>query len=84
LSFHSGPFIASLLERGADVNLQGRKEGSALRAAVVFPREHIIKLLLDRGADMHACQPGRYGSAFQLTLGKGPRDHPVIAGLWEE
>lgn len=41
-----------LLDRGAEVNVQGGKCGSALQAASWDGNEDVVQLLLDRGADI--------------------------------
>ena len=46
--------IELLLERGADVNVQGGVNGNALQAASVGGHKEIVELLLERGADVNA------------------------------
>lgn len=42
--------VKLLLDRGADVNAQGGKYGSALRAASHWRHKQVVKLLVDKGA----------------------------------
>jgi ankyrin repeat protein len=42
-----------LLDRGADVNAQGGRYGSALQAASSEGHDKIVQLLLDKGADVN-------------------------------
>lgn len=58
--------VKLLLDRGADVKLQGGYYGSALQAAAYNEDQSIIKLLLDRGADVNV-KGGRFGSALQAA-----------------
>ena len=59
-----------LLERGADINVQGGLYGSALQAAVKGGNQEIISLLLERGADVNV-QGGFYGNALQAAAAGG-------------
>ncbi|OQD84194.1 hypothetical protein PENSOL_c126G01800 [Penicillium solitum] len=43
-----------LLERGADVNAQGRYYGNALQATYARGYDKIAQILLERGADVNA------------------------------
>jgi ankyrin repeat protein len=45
------------------------KYGSALQAASAEGQEAVVKLLLDKGADMN--QVGKYGSALQAASAGG-------------
>ena len=66
--------VRSLLNRGAEVNAQGRYDGNtqggyygnALQAVSASGNEKIVSMLLDRGADVHA-QGGHYGNALQAA-----------------
>ncbi|THU90826.1 hypothetical protein K435DRAFT_248533, partial [Dendrothele bispora CBS 962.96] len=58
--------VRLLLERGADVNVQGGKYGYALQAASSQGHESIVKLLLERGADVNI-PGGKYGNALQAA-----------------
>jgi ankyrin repeat protein len=62
--------IEVLLDKGADVNAQGRFYGNALYAASTYGHKEIATLLLDKGADVNA-QGGEYGNALQAALEKG-------------
>jgi len=55
--------INLLLDRGADVNLNGAEYGTALGAAAYQGDLDIVSLLLDRGADVYLAA-GKYGSAL--------------------
>jgi hypothetical protein len=41
-----------LIDAGVDVNMQGRKHGSALQAALEMGHNQIIEFLIDEGADI--------------------------------
>lgn len=58
--------VRLLLEKGADVNVQGGKYGNALQAAAYNGRESIVQLLLDKGAEVNA-QGGDYKNALQAA-----------------
>ncbi|THV63542.1 hypothetical protein D6D28_10596, partial [Aureobasidium pullulans] len=60
----------SLIRKGADVNAQGGRYGSALQAASVRGHDKIVQMLLAKGADVNA-QSGRYGSALQAASAGG-------------
>lgn len=45
--------VKHLLDRGADVNIQGGHYGNALQAASFRGHKQIVKRLLDRGAKIH-------------------------------
>ncbi|KAL7948261.1 ankyrin repeat-containing domain protein [Trichoderma barbatum] len=66
--------VRLLLERGAEVNVEGGKFGNALQAAcarvVYWGRSNqveIIRTLLEHGAHMTSTQSGEYGGAFQAA-----------------
>jgi ankyrin repeat protein len=42
------------LEKGAAVNAQGGQYGNALQAASLYGDETVVRLLLDKGADVNA------------------------------
>ncbi|OTA04300.1 hypothetical protein A9Z42_0048730 [Trichoderma parareesei] len=62
--------VRMLLARGANVNVQGGKYGTALQAACAGEDTHrsmgIFRLLLERGADVHA-RGGFYGNAWHAA-----------------
>ena len=60
--------IRLLLDKGADVNIQGGEYGTALRAAAYRGKVELIHLLLDKGADVNAQGGGgEYGTALQAA-----------------
>ena len=59
-----------LLEKGADVNVQGGEYGNALYAASAEGHDRVVQLLLERGADVNA-QGGRYGNALYAASAEG-------------
>ncbi|KAF9063467.1 ankyrin repeat-containing domain protein [Rhodocollybia butyracea] len=59
-----------LLNKGADVNVQGGEYGNALQVAAEAGHLAIVQLLLDNGADVNA-QGGEYGSALQAAADGG-------------
>lgn len=61
-----------LLDRGADINIQGGYFGSALQAAVINGNESHVQLLLDRGADVNI-QGGFHGSAIAAAASIGSK-----------
>ncbi|KAJ5781180.1 hypothetical protein N7457_006340 [Penicillium paradoxum] len=59
--------VQMLLDKGADVNVQGGKYGTALQAAArIKDNTSIVQMLLDKGADVNA-QGGPSGSALQAA-----------------
>ncbi|CAA9959481.1 Arp Ankyrin repeat protein [Pyrenophora teres f. maculata] len=59
-----------LLDKGADVNVQGGLYGNALQAASLQGHEQVVKMLLDKGADVNA-QGGHYSNALQAASARG-------------
>lgn len=43
-----------LLDKGADINIQGGEHGTALQAAAYWGREDVVQILLRRGANVNA------------------------------
>jgi ankyrin repeat protein len=65
-----------LLDRGADVNIQGGNFGNALQAAVSGRiiqngHERVIQILLDHGIDANARSGKNHGSALQEAAAYG-------------
>jgi ankyrin repeat protein len=62
------------VDRGADVNARGRCQGgyygNALHAAVYNGNQDIVRLLVERGADVNA-QGGKYGNAARAAQSCG-------------
>ncbi|CAI7640895.1 unnamed protein product [Penicillium bialowiezense] len=59
--------INLLLDHGADVNAQGGLHGSVLHAAVFSGRYKVVKLLLERGADINSCVADDQGASLLHT-----------------
>ncbi|KAJ7663346.1 ankyrin repeat-containing domain protein [Mycena polygramma] len=73
--------IAKLLvERGADVNIQGGSFGTALQAASAGGNLTIVQLLLEHGADV-TMYGGRYGTALHAAAHQG--NLPIVKLLLE-
>ena len=64
-----------LLTRGADVNAQSERCGTALQEASAKGHNQIVQQLLEAGADVKA-EGKKYGTAMQAALAKG---HDQIA-----
>jgi hypothetical protein len=62
--------LEHLLEKGAEVNVQGGKYGNALQAASIRGDEGIVKVLLEKGAEVNA-QGGIYCNALQAGVIRG-------------
>jgi ankyrin repeat protein len=56
--------VKMLLNKGDNVNSQGREYDNAVQAALAEGKEAVVKMLLNKGADINA-QGGEYGNAFQ-------------------
>jgi ankyrin repeat protein len=65
--------VKMLLEKGAEVNLQGGEYGNALQTASFYGRKEIAAMLLDQGAEVNA-QGGLYGNALQAASRKGYKE----------
>jgi ankyrin repeat protein len=65
---HNGhkEIVQLLLERGADVNAQGRMLWKCSASCINRGHKEIVQLLLERGADVNA-QGGYYGNALQAA-----------------
>ncbi|KAL9096722.1 MAG: hypothetical protein Q9165_001210 [Trypethelium subeluteriae] len=61
--------VAMLIEQGEPIDMQGGEWGNALQAASRQGYIEIVKLLLDRGADVNA--QGNYSNALQAASGGG-------------
>jgi ankyrin repeat protein len=59
-----------LLEKGADVNVQGGRYSNALHAASVKGHDQIVQQLLEKGANVNA-EGGYYHNALQAASVKG-------------
>jgi ankyrin repeat protein len=62
--------VKLLLDKGADVNAQGRPYGNALQAASARGHKQVVKLLLDKGADVNT-QGRPYGNALCAASNHG-------------
>ncbi len=62
--------VQMLLEKGADVNVQGGHYGNALQAASYRGQNQVVQILLHYGADVNA-QGGTYGNALQAASVEG-------------
>ncbi|KAH7187521.1 hypothetical protein BKA60DRAFT_602335 [Fusarium oxysporum] len=69
--------VQLLLDKGADINVQGGVYGNALQAASCEGDREVVQLLLDKGADVHA-QGGLYDNALQAAICEG---HQGVAQL---
>ncbi|KAL5371349.1 hypothetical protein DPSP01_014323 [Paraphaeosphaeria sporulosa] len=67
--------VELLIDKDAEINVQGGHCGNALQAASYRGHEAIVKLLLDKGAEINA-QGGRYGNALQAASEGG---HKAVA-----
>lgn len=72
-----GPrIVKDLLSRLKNVNMSGGHFGNAMQAACLGGRVDFVRLLLERGADVHA--PGRYGSPLNAASCRG---HEAVVRL---
>ncbi|KAJ7310729.1 hypothetical protein DFH08DRAFT_1046584 [Mycena albidolilacea] len=62
--------VSFLLEKGADVNAPGGRDGSSLQATAAGGHTEIVGMLLEKGADINAAG-GRYGSSLQVAAAGG-------------
>jgi ankyrin repeat protein len=69
--------VRLLLEKGADVNVQGGQWGSALQAASYWGHQAVVRLLLENGADVNA-QGGDFGNALNAASAEG---HEAVVRL---
>jgi ankyrin repeat protein len=68
------PIFRLLIDKGADINAQGRS-GNALAAAAYNGHESIVRLLVDKGADIDT-QGGIFVSALQTAAHGG--HEPIV------
>ena len=69
--------VRLLLDKGADVNAQDGRYGTALQAASAGGYEAVVRLLLNKGADINV-QDSRYGTALQAASARG---HEAVVRL---
>jgi ankyrin repeat protein len=69
--------VQLLLDKGADINAQGGRYGSALQAASFRGHKAVVQQLLDKGADCNI-QGGRYGNTLQAASLRG---HEAVVQL---
>lgn len=62
--------VQLLLDNGADVNIQGGKNGSPLATAIITGDCRIVQLLIDRGADVNL-KGGEYGCPLAAEMASG-------------
>ena len=62
--------VQILLEKGAEVNVQGGDYGTALGAASAGGHTEIVQILLENGAEVNA-EGGRYGTALGVASARG-------------
>lgn len=83
-SFHGIPLQAAarsghlttvklLLERGANINVQGVEFGTALQAALTFGHLGVAKFLIDKGADINA-RCDKFGTVLETASLSGNMD----------
>ncbi|KAM0708540.1 hypothetical protein Q7P35_005192 [Cladosporium inversicolor] len=65
--------VRFLLDKGADVNAQGREYSNALQAASARGHNEIVQQLLDKGADVNT-QGGHHGNALQAASAGGYKE----------
>jgi uncharacterized protein len=61
--------VHQLLDRGANVNSAGKYGATPLMLAVMWKRPVIAKLLLERGADVHAKNAAGHTAAEMIAEG---------------
>ena len=66
--------------KGADVNAQGGRYGTALQAASARGHDRVIELLLGKGADVNT-QGGDYGTALQVASDGPSQSSRSAAGI---
>ena len=66
-----------LLQRGIDVNAQGRYYGTALQCAARFGNSELVQRLLDLNARVNTLS-GRYGTALRAAIWGG---HEKVVGI---
>jgi ankyrin repeat protein len=65
--------VEILIDKGANVHIQGGPDGNALQAATKYGHQEIVRLLIEKGADVHALC-GFSGSALQAAARHGHRE----------
>ncbi|KAI4760339.1 hypothetical protein E4T52_04091 [Aureobasidium sp. EXF-3400] len=65
-----GEMVEKLLQKGADVNMQGGYHANALQAASAEGRDKVVQMLLEHDANVNA-QGGHYGNALQAAATEG-------------
>ncbi|KAJ6032491.1 purine and uridine phosphorylase [Penicillium herquei] len=63
--------IQKLLDKGADINIQGGEIGTALWAACSKGHDKTVQILLEKGADVNILGPGIYRSALHVACSEG-------------
>lgn len=64
---HQYKAVQLLLEKGADINAQGRSHEDVLQEALEKGHSKVVQLLVEKRADVNA-QGGPYGDALQMEL----------------
>jgi ankyrin repeat protein len=70
--------VRLLVDKGADVNVQGGRTGNALQAASERGHEAVVRLLLDKGADVNATSTRR----VEATAKHSTRLHLEATRRW--
>ena len=65
--------VQLLIDKGADVNVQGGYYGNALQAASYRIHELLVQLLVGNGADVNA-QGGHYDNALHAANERGHKE----------
>jgi ankyrin repeat protein len=68
--------VQLLLDKGTNIDAQSISYGSALYSASYRGREHVVKLLLNHGADVNSSAGGSYGNALYSSSFRG-HEHVV-------